>query len=84
MDRTPSSATVKAAQVIAGAAAAFATRGMVTAAYERLTGREAPEDPTDPAVDWAEAITWTVAASVAAGVSRVVGRRLATKVVADI
>lgn len=84
MDRSLNSSTVKLAQLAAGTGAAVATRGLVKTAYEKLMHREAPQDPSDPGVDWAEALTWTIAASVAAGISRVVGRRLATKAVADI
>ncbi len=84
MDRSLNSSAVKIAQLAAGTGAAIATRGLAKAAYERYTNREAPQDPSDPGVDWSEALTWTIAASVAAGVSRVVGRRLATKVVADV
>ena len=82
MDHSPNSSIVKLAQLLAGTGAAIATRGIAIKGYERLTRREAPQDPTDPGVDWSDAIAFTIAASVAAGVSRLIGRRFATKVVA--
>lgn len=84
MDLDPNSRTVHVAQTLAAIGAAVATRSALTAVYERITHREAPVDPSDASVDWPEAITWTIAASVGAGMARLVGRRAAAKVLADV
>lgn len=84
MDLDKNDRTVTIAQTVAAIGAAVATRSLMKSLFQRITGREAPEDPSDASVDWSEAITWTVAASVGAGMARLVGRRVTAKVLADV
>lgn len=52
------------------------TRAVLTRLSTRAAG-EPPRDPSDPGVDWRDALVWAAAAGVGVGVGRVVGRRLA-------
>ena len=57
-------------------AVGVATRKVLVAAWEKATGTTPPDDPSDPGIDWQEALTWGAAAGVGVGVGRVVARRL--------
>ena len=54
----------------------LATRSLLTRLWTEAAG-EPPRDPSDPDVDWRDALTWAAAAGIGVGVGRVVGRRLA-------
>jgi Protein of unknown function (DUF4235) len=41
----------------------------------RVYGHEAPTNPTQPGVNWSEALTWGIAAGATAGVAKVFARR---------
>ena len=66
-----------ALSTVAAIGAGIATRKVLTRMWTDATGREPPNDPTDPGVGWREALSWAASAGVAVGVGRVVGRRLA-------
>lgn len=51
-------------------------RAILTRIWTKAAG-EPPRDPSDPGVDWRDALVWAVAAGVGVGVGRAVGRRLA-------
>ena len=57
--------------------AAVAVRNLLTRGWKRWKRADPPENPADPAVDWGEAIAWTMATGVAVGLGRLVAKRLA-------
>lgn len=61
---------------VAAIAAGFAARSLVTLAWNAWSDVEAPVDPTDRHAGWGRALGWGIAAGAAAGVARVVGRRM--------
>ena len=58
-------------------AVAFATRSALKYGWNAATGEDPPMNPADTETAWTEALTWTVAASVVAGISRLAARRAA-------
>ena len=50
-------ASVQTVGIMAGLAAGFATRKLVTAGWKRVTGKEPPSDPRDPHVSLGEALS---------------------------
>jgi hypothetical protein len=66
---------VATAAAIAGA---VATRGALKSAWRTVRHEEPPENPADPATAWHEAILWTSALAVGAGLGRLFMKRLAT------
>jgi Protein of unknown function (DUF4235) len=56
---------------------AFAVRKLMNVGWKRVTGKEPPEDPNDPAVGTAEALSWAIALGVVVAVARVLAIRLA-------
>ena len=70
-----------ASKALVGAAAfgaAFAVRKLMNVGWKRVTGKEPPADPNDPAVGTAEALSWAIAISVVVAVARVLTIRLAS------
>ena len=61
----------------AAMAAAFATRSALKRGWNATTGEDPPMNPASTETAWTEALVWTVAASVVAGVSRLAARRTA-------
>lgn len=55
--------------------ASFATRNLLRAGWRAFTDDDPPLNPASPDTEWSEAVTWTVAAGLAAGVTRLVARR---------
>jgi hypothetical protein len=60
-----------------GLAAAAASRRVISVAWSRLGGPEAPVNPADRRITWPQALAWALAAALGAGVARVVGLRAA-------
>ncbi|WP_165491837.1 DUF4235 domain-containing protein [Egibacter rhizosphaerae] len=65
----------KAGAAAAAFVAALTTRKVLNLLWTRLRGSEPPEDPTDPATGWGDAVGWTVATTVGVGVAQLVARR---------
>lgn len=65
-------------KIIGGAAAALAAvvaeRGAKTA-WVAVTGKEPPDSPENPDIDWREAIGWAVLSGVVIGVARLAAQR---------
>lgn len=55
--------------------AGLAVRSVLKAGYRKMTGREPPENPAAPEVEWGEALLWGALAGAAVGLSRVAARR---------
>jgi Protein of unknown function (DUF4235) len=68
----------KALSTIAALGAAFVARKVITVAWTKVTGKEPPTDPEDPAVGMAEALGWAVATGVVVAAVRVLAVRAAT------
>ena len=62
---------------LAATGASFATRALLRTSWHAATGDDPPEDPAAIGTSWSEAIVWTVAASVVAGLTGLVARRAA-------
>jgi hypothetical protein len=78
-DKRADRASVQAMGVMAGLAAGFATRRLVTAGWKKVTGKEPPADPRDPRVSIAEALSWAVVLGVAMETARLVAIRVTTR-----
>ncbi len=59
----------------AAMAASFATQTLLKKGWNAATGEDPPLNPASAKFTWPEALTWTLAASVVAGVSQLVARR---------
>ena len=59
----------------AAMAAAFVTKTGLKYAWNATTGDDPPLNPADTSTAWSEAVTWTLAASVVAGLSQLAARR---------
>jgi hypothetical protein len=68
----------KAISTVAALGAAFVARKVATIAWTKVTGREPPADPEDPAVGMGEALGWAIAMGVVVGAVRVLAVRAAT------
>ena len=62
---------------LAATAASFLTRSALKKGWNTATGEDPPLNPDSSETAWTEALVWTVAASVVAGVSRLTARRTA-------
>jgi len=64
--------------VISGAAAmaaSFLTKTVLAKGWNEATGDDPPENPAASSVSWGQALAWTAAASLAAGLAQLVARR---------
>jgi hypothetical protein len=68
-------ATYNAVTTVAGLAAAFVARKVVSALWRG--DAEPPLNPADRRVSWKDGVTWAVATGVGAGVARLVALRTA-------
>ena len=69
----------KAVGAAAGFAAGYGSRKLVTFAWKRVTGKEPPSDPHDPAVSIVEALVWAIVLGVVMETARVVVARVALR-----
>jgi hypothetical protein len=65
---------------LAAAAASFLTRSVLKRGWNAATGDDPPVNPASAETAWTEALTWTVAASLVAGLTRLAARRAAASV----
>ena len=68
--------------LVSGAAAtgaAFLTQAVLKRGWNAATGDDPPLNPASGQTAWTEAVVWTVAASVVAGLSRLAARRAAAE-----
>ncbi len=72
-------ASVQTVGIMAGLAAGFATRKLVTAGWKKVTGKEPPSDPRDLHVSIGEALSWAIVLGVAMETARLVAIRVTTK-----
>ncbi len=69
----------KAITTLAGVAAAFVARKVMTFAWTKATGKEPPGKAEDPDVAIGEALAWTVIVAIGVGVARVLAVRFAVR-----
>ena len=65
----------KAVAAAAAFGAAFIARKIIIVGWTKVTGKEPPADPQDPAVGMAEAIGWAAVIGLVMGVVRVLAVR---------
>lgn len=65
----------KVAAAAAAVVAGLATRKLMDAAWKAARKHDPPRHPEAPGVSWGEAIGWTLATGVGAGVARLVAQR---------
>jgi Protein of unknown function (DUF4235) len=68
----------KALATAAAFGAAFAVRKLMNLGWKRVTGKEPPVDPQDPAVGTGEALSWAIALGIVMAAARVLATRAAT------
>ena len=52
---------------------------IVNSGWQKATGKEAPSDPTNPDVDWKEALAFAAFSGLVIGIARLVAQRQAAK-----
>ena len=62
---------------LAAAGAASLTHAVLKRGWNAVTGEDPPVNPASAETAWTEALTWTVAASLVAGLTRLAARRAA-------
>jgi Protein of unknown function (DUF4235) len=67
----------KAVSALAGAAAAFGARKLISFAWKKITGKEPPEHPEDPQVGLREALIWGVVVGAGVHTARMLALRAA-------
>jgi hypothetical protein len=73
------SSSARAINALAGAAAAFGARKLITFGWKKLTGKEPPEHPEDPQVGLREALIWGVVLGVSVSTARMLAMRATTR-----
>jgi Protein of unknown function (DUF4235) len=69
----------RAVNALAGAAAAYGARKLITFGWTKLTGKEPPEHPEDPQVALREALIWGVVLGVTVSTARMLAMRATTR-----
>ena len=64
---------------LAAGASALAVRVALPHLWHAVTDEDPPVDPSNLRTSWAEALTWTVAASVVSGIAGLLARRAASE-----
>jgi hypothetical protein len=68
----------RAVNALAGMAAAFVARKLITFTWTKVTGKEPPEHPEDPQVALGEALLWGVVVGVGVSTARLLATRVTT------
>lgn len=68
----------RAVNAVAGMAAAFVARKLITFTWTKVTGKQPPEHPEDPQVALGEALLWGVVVGVGVSTARLLATRVAT------
>jgi len=69
----------RAVTTLAGAAAAFGARKLITFGWKKLTGKEPPEHPEDPQVSFRDALIWGIVLGVTVSTARMLAMRATTR-----
>ncbi len=73
------SSSARAMNALAGAAAAYGARKLITFGWTKLTGKEPPEHPEDPQVALRDALIWGVVLGVTVSTARMLAMRATTR-----
>jgi hypothetical protein len=65
----------KVANTVAGMAAAWVARKLLTIGWTKITGKEPPDSPEDPQVALGEALAWGLLMGAGVGVARLLATR---------
>jgi hypothetical protein len=65
----------KVANTVAGLAASFVARKLLTLAWTKIMGKEPPDSPEDPQVALGEALAWGLLMGAGVGVARLLATR---------
>jgi hypothetical protein len=66
----------RAVNAVAGMAAAFLARKLLTFAWTKVRGKEPPDSPEDPQVALGEALAWGILMGAGVGTARLLAARL--------
>jgi Protein of unknown function (DUF4235) len=69
----------RAVSALAGAAAAFGARKLITFGWTKLTGKEPPEHPEDPQVALRDALIWGIVLGATVHTARMLAMRATTR-----
>lgn len=69
----------RAVNALAGMAAAFVARKLLSLAWTKVMGKEPPESPEDPQVALGEALVWGILMGVGVGTARMLVTRAVTQ-----
>jgi Protein of unknown function (DUF4235) len=69
----------KAVSTLAGLAAAFVARKVLTFAWTKVRGEAPPDKAEDPDVSIGEALVWTIVAGIGVAVARLLAVRFAVR-----
>lgn len=75
MSAKKADAGTRAISAVAGMAAAFVARKLLTFAWTRATGRKPPEHPEDPQVALGEALAWGIVLGAGVHTARMLATR---------
>ena len=73
------SSSARAINALAGAAAAFGARKLITFGWKKLTGKEPPEHPEDPQVAFRDALIWGIVMGATVSTARMLAMRATTR-----
>jgi Protein of unknown function (DUF4235) len=69
----------RALNALAGMAAAFVARKLLSLAWTKVMGKEPPESPEDPQVALGEALVWGILMGAGVGTARMLATRAVTQ-----
>ncbi len=69
----------RAVSALAGAAAAFGARKIITFGWKKLTGKEPPDHPEDPQVSLRDALIWGIVLGATVSTARMLAMRATTR-----
>ena len=69
----------RAVNALAGMAAAFVARKLLSFAWTKITGKEPPEHPEDPQVAFGEALVWGIVLGAGVHTARMLATRAASR-----
>jgi hypothetical protein len=68
---------------LAGAAAAFVARKLLSFGWKQITGKEPPEHPEDPQVALRDSLLWGIVLGVGVSTAKMLATRAATRHTSD-
>lgn len=69
----------RAVNALAGMAAAFVARKLLSFAWTKITGKQPPEHPEDPQVAFGEALVWGIVLGAGVHTARLLATRAASR-----